>query len=189
MSRTPEENDLVEKCIKQNHHAQKILYDKYFNKMMAICLRYLKSEDDAAEALSNAFLKVFAKIKQYKSEGSLEGWIKKIVINSAIDFVRSNKAYRDKFVPTEEFSSYDSTEESDSSPDSLPDAGSHLSTEQIFELVKELPNATRIVFNLYVIDEFAHKQIAENIGISEGASRWHLSNAKKLLREKINQTK
>lgn len=183
-----DEKDLAEQCQKQNRNAQKILYDRYFKKMMTICLRYLKSEEDALEVLNNSFLKVFSKIKQYKAEGSLEAWIKKIVINSSIDFARSNKSYKDKFIHTSEFSLYSSTEDNENSLDNVPDAGSHLSAEQIFELVKGLPPATRIVFNLYVIDEFSHKQIAENLKISEGTSKWHLSNARKILKEKINLT-
>ncbi len=182
-----DEDGLVEQCKKQNRNAQKILYEQHFNKMMAICLRYLKNEDDAAEVLNNAFLKAFAKIKQYKSEGSLEGWLKRIVINSSIDFVRSNRAYRDKFIYTNEFALYGSSEEDFVSLESFPGAALSLNTQQIFEMVQELPPATRIVFNLYVIDEFTHKQIAVNLKISEGTSKWHLSNARKMLREKINQ--
>lgn len=188
MLNTLDEKSLAEQCQKQDRNAQKILFDKYFKKMMTICLRYLKSEEDALEVLNNAFLKVFSKIYQYKSEGSLEAWIKKIVINSSIDFARSNKSYREKFIHTEDFSAYNSNTEFQNAEDNFLNAGTDLSSEQIFELVKELPPATRVVFNLYVIDEFTHKQIAENLKISEGTSKWHLSNARKILKEKINQT-
>ncbi len=181
-----DEKVLVEQCLKQNRNAQKILYDKYYKTMIAVCVRYLKSEDDAFEVLNKAFLKVFAKLKQYKSEGSLEGWIKRIVIHTAIDSVRSNKAYRNKFILTNEFELYDLPDDENTS-DSLPDNSPALTNEQIFELVKELPPATRIVFNLYVIDDFTHKQISGHLKISEGTSKWHLSNARKLLQEKIKQ--
>ena len=177
---------LLERCRKQDRSAQKILYEMYFQQMMTICLRYLKSEDDAREVLNDAFLKVFSKIEQFKSEGSLAAWIKRIVINSSIDFVRSNKSYRANFIHTNEFNLYGIPEENDG-PDAtstLPD----LSKKEIFSLVENLPPATRIVFNLYVIDEFTHKQIAKNLKISEGTSKWHLSNARKILREKINQS-
>ncbi len=181
-----DEKGLVEQCQKQNRSAQKILYEKYYHKMMAICLRYLKSEEDALEVLNNSFLKVFAKIKQYKSEGSLESWIKRIVINSSIDFVRSNKEYKNKFILTNEFSLYGSQEQETLSSNSFSNIDLHLSKDQLFELIKELPPATRIVFNLYVIDDFTHKQISEQLKISEGTSKWHLSNARKILQEKIN---
>ncbi len=181
------EKELVEQCQKQNRNAQKILYDKYHGKMRAICMRYLKSEEDAFEVLNSAFLKVFSKIKEYKAKGSLEGWIKRIVVNASIDFIRSNKEYKNKFILTNEFSLYASPEEEDLSSFSFSNIDSHLSKDQLFELITELPPATRIVFNLYVIDDFSHKQISEQLKISEGTSKWHLSNARKILREKINQ--
>jgi RNA polymerase sigma-70 factor (ECF subfamily) len=180
------EKALVEQCRDQNRHAQKLLFDKYFGKMMAICLRYLKSEEDAVEALNNAFLKVFAKINQYKSEGSLEGWIKRIVINTSIDFVRGNKLYRANFIQTNEFHLYGEPEDEAALIDEKFNA-LDFSKEEIFQMVEELPPATRVVFNLYVVDEFSHQQISENLKITEGTSKWHLSNARKILKEKINK--
>lgn len=182
-----DEKELLEQCRKQIRNAQKILYDTHFKKMMPICLRYLRNEEDALEVLNNAFLKVFAKINQYKSEGSLEAWIKRIVINSSIDFVRSNKLYRANFIHTSEFHLYGEPGEEDSSTDEGFDGVPDLSKEEIFEMVAELPPATRVVFNLYVIDEFTHRQISRDLKISEGTSKWHLSNARKILKEKINQ--
>lgn len=155
--------------------------------MIAVCLRYLKNREDASEVLNTAFLKVFEKLKQYKSEGSLEGWIKRIVINSSLDFIRSNKAYKNKFVLTDEFSLYGSPEKIDQSAINFSDAELYMSREEIFELISELPPATRIVFNLYVVDDFSHKQVAQQLNISVGTSQWHLSNARKLLKEKINE--
>ncbi|MEO5571407.1 MAG: RNA polymerase sigma factor [Bacteroidia bacterium] len=181
------EKDLVEQCVRHNSNAQTVLYNKYLQKMMAICLRYLKSEEDASEVLNNAFLKVFSKIKQYKSEGSLEGWIKRIVINSSLDFIRSNKEYKNIFILTNEFPSYGSPDETDHAADDFSVAALHLSQEEVFEMVGELPPATRVVFNLYVIDDFAHKEIAQQLNLSVGTSTWHLSNARKLMKEKINQ--
>ena len=115
----------------------------------------------------------------------MEGWIKKIVINTSLDFIRSNKTYRNKFILTAEFPSYDSSEKTDDV--SFSDAEMYLSGEEMFELISALPPATRIVFNLYVVDDFKHKQIAKQLNISTGTSQWHLSNARKLLREKINE--
>jgi RNA polymerase sigma-70 factor (ECF subfamily) len=180
-----DENVLLEQCRKQNRSAQKILYETHFKKMMPVCLRYLKNEHDALEVLNNSFLKVFTKINQYKSEGSLEAWIKRIVINSSIDFVRSNKSYRVNFIHTTEFHQYGEPDEEDISTNEVFDSALNFTREEIFEMVKELPQATRIVFNLYVVDEFTHKKISENLKISEGTSKWHLSNARKILKEKI----
>jgi RNA polymerase sigma factor (sigma-70 family) len=184
VSNIADENVLVEQCRSQSRSAQKNLYELYSGKMLTICLRYLKNEDDAMEVLNNAFMKVFAKITQYKAEGSLEGWIKRIVVNSAIDFVRSNKTYKKKFILTDEFALYGSPREDEIADDFSDEP--FISTEQVFELVKELPPATRIVFNLYVVDEFTHHEIGAQLKISEGTSKWHLSNARKILREKIN---
>jgi RNA polymerase sigma factor (sigma-70 family) len=181
-----DEKALLEQCRQQNRNAQHLLYNTHFNKMRTVCLRYLKSEEDAAEVLNNAFLKVFSKINQYKSEGSLESWIKRIVINSAIDFVRSNKSYRSNFIHTNEFHLYGEPGE-DNSASQLFDQALDFTKEEILEMVAELPPATRIVFNLFIIDEFTHRQISANLKISEGTSKWHLSNARKILKEKIQQ--
>lgn len=182
-----DEGVLLEQCKKQNRGAQKILYDTYFKMMMPVCLRYLKNEEDAMEVLNNAFLKVFSKISQFKSEGSLSSWIKRIVINSSIDFIRSNKSYRSNFVQANEFHLYGEPPDENDAGGREVDTGSDFSQEELFQMVKDLPRATRVVFNLFVIDEFSHKMIAENLKISEGTSKWHLSNARKILKEKINQ--
>lgn len=186
ISNITDEISLVEQCRNQSRTAQKSLYEVYSRRMLTVCLRYLKNEDDAMEVLNNAFLKVFSKITQYKAEGSLEGWIKRIVVNSAIDFVRGNKTYRKKFILTDEFALYGSPEENEPADD-IPEEEPLVTTELVFELVKELPPATRVVFNLYVVDEFKHHEIAERLKISEGTSKWHLSNARKILKEKIMQ--
>ena len=181
-----DEKSLVEQCRKKNRHAQRILFDTYFKKMMPICYRYLKSEADSLEVINNAFLKIFDKIEQYKSEGSLESWIKRIVINSTIDFVRTNKAYKENFIHTNEFDLYgEPWEETDSKE--AHDLPYDFSKDEIFEMVAMLPPATRIVFNLFAIDDFSHKQICEKLNISIGTSKWHLSNARKLLKEKMKQ--
>lgn len=179
-----DEKSLVEQCRKQNRNAQQVLFERYSPKMMTISLRYMKNEADALEVLNTSFLQVFSKLGQYKSEGSLEGWIKRIVINSSIDFIRNSKIYRNTFIHTNEFALDGSRAEDDDSENAF---NLDLSAKQIFELVQELPPATRVVFNLYVIDEFTHQQIAESLKISAGTSKWHLSNARTLLKEKIKQ--
>ena len=153
---------------------------------MPVCLRYLKNEEDTLEVINTAFLKVFHKLHQYKAEGSLESWIKRIVINCTIDFVRSNKAYNDNFIHTNEFHLYGEPREDDDLAEEFEGA-IDLSKEEILDMVSKLPPATRVVFNLYVIDEFSHQQISEKLKISTGTSKWHLSNARKLLKEKLNQ--
>ena len=181
-----DEKRLIEQCRKKDRHAQRILFDTHYKKMMPVCLRYLKSEDDSLEVINNAFLKVFDKLHQYKSEGSLESWIKRIVINCTIDFVRSNKAYKDNFIHTNEFHLYGEPREENDLTEEF-EGNINISKEEILDMVSKLPPATRVVFNLYVIDEFSHQQICEKLKISVGTSKWHLSNARKLLKEKLNQ--
>ena len=180
----PDEAELIKYCIQKDTHAQRTLYERYFKVMLAVCLRYLKNEEDAIEVLNNAFLKVFTRLKQFKSEGSMEGWIKRIVINSAIDYLRRNKTYRNKFILTDIFSNYSLKNDSDNieQDEHLLDK---ITAEEIFELVKELPTATRVVFNLYVIDQHTHVDISKELRISIGTSKWHLSNARKILKAKI----
>jgi RNA polymerase sigma factor (sigma-70 family) len=182
-----DEHRLVDQCLLQNSSAQKALYEKYFPKMMAICMRYFKNNEDAWEVLNTAFLKIFSKLSQYNSEGSLEAWIKKVVINTCLDFIKSKKSYRNKFVLTNEFKSIYTNEDIGAPNTYLNEIGSHLSDEELFELVTELPVASRIVFNMYVIDDFTHKKIADQLNISEGTSKWHLSNARKIMKDKIYQ--
>lgn len=181
-----DEKQLIEQCRKKNRHAQRILFETHYKKMMPVCLRYLKSEDDTLEVINNAFLKIFDKLHQYKSEGSLESWIKRIVINCTIDFVRSNKSYRDNFIHTNEFHLYGEPHEEDYLTEDFEN-NEDISKEEILDMVSKLPPATRVVFNLYVIDDFSHQQICDKLKISIGTSKWHLSNARKLLKEKLIQ--
>ncbi len=178
---------LVEQCRKQNSFAQRFLFDKYYEKMYAVCLRYFRNEEEASDVINRAFLKVFDKIKQYKAEGSLGAWIKRIVINTAIDYIRSNKEYKKRFIAVEEFSLYGFPKENDADNDVFAVMGEHFSKEDLFNFVSDLPPATRAVFNLYAIDEFKHKEIAQQLKISEGTSKWHLANARKLLSERIKK--
>jgi len=180
-----DEHTLIEECLRQNNNAQKILYKKFFPKMIAVSLRYLKNKEDSLEVLNTAFLKVFEKLYQYKSEGSIEGRIKRIVINTSLDFIRSNKTYRNNFILTDEFLAHGSEEPGQNAVD-FSEAELYLSTEEIFELVAELPPATRIVFNLYCVDEHSQTSVAKQLNISTATTQWHLSNGRKLLKEKIN---
>lgn len=181
-----DEQTLLEQCKQQNEAAQKHLFDTYSRKMISVCLRYVKNEDDAQDIINRAFLKVFVKIKQYKAEGSLEAWIKRIVINTAIDFIKSDKSYKKNFIRDSEFKLYGEPNDENDIPDKWWNAASSLSLEQLFQMIKELPPATRLVFNLYVLDEYTHKEITKRINISIGTSKWHLFNARKILKENIN---
>lgn len=179
------EATLIEACRKKERHAQQTLFNLYHKKMMTICIRYLKHEEEALEVLHDAFMKIFDKISQFKPETYLELWIRRIVINTVIDYIRKNKNYKKNFISTDEFKEYGNPVENNDDITEFWEKASAIPSEKILQLINELPPATKIVFNMYAIDEFTHKQIAQELNISENTSKWHLSNARKLLKEEI----
>jgi RNA polymerase sigma factor (sigma-70 family) len=171
------EDELIKGCLRRDRNAQKLLYDTYSSKMYGLCYRYVKDVMEAEDILVTAFMKVFDKIGQFKSEGSFEGWIRRIVVNEALTYLRR---HRSMYLETE-------LEQADREPDynSLSD---HLETEDLLKMIQELPTGYRIVFNLYAIDGYSHKEIAEQLGISENTSKSQLSRARTYL-QKILQDK
>lgn len=179
---------LVAACKKKDPAAQKCLFDQYQRKVMTLCLRYLKDKEKALELMNEIFMKIFSKIHLYKEEINFEGWMMRVAANTVIDYVRKDKQYRQQFITTDDFSFYgypDESEEGDISE--WWERALEIPSAVLFEMIYNLPPATRIVFNLYVIEGFSHKEITRRMGISEGTSKWHLSNARKLLKEKIRQ--
>ena len=176
MTQHPADIELINGCINNNRKAQEQLYARFYGPMASICLRYTKNEDDAIEVLHNGFLKVYKNIHTYDmSKASLYTWIRKIVVNSAIDFIRQ----RNRFAVVE----LEKAEE----PGIDADAVQRLSAQELLKLVQQLSPATQTVFNLYVIEGYNHREIANLIGISEGTSKWHLSEARRQL-QKLLQT-
>jgi RNA polymerase sigma factor (sigma-70 family) len=164
--------ELISGCINNSRQAQEQLYKRFYGPMASICLRYTKNEEDAIEVLHNGFLKVFKNIHTYDmTRASLYTWIRTIVINSAIDFIRK----RDKFSKIE----LDKAEE----PGIDADAVQRMSAQELLQLVQQLSPATQTVFNLYVVEGYNHREIANLLGISEGTSKWHLSEARKRLQQ------
>jgi RNA polymerase sigma factor (sigma-70 family) len=166
------ENELIKGCLKRENSAQKQLYDTYSAKMYGLCYRYVKDSMEAEDILVTAFTKVFDKIEQFKNEGSFEGWIRRIVVNEALTYLRRN---RSMYLETE-------LEQADREPnyDSLSD---HLEAEDLMKMIQALPTGYRIVFNLYAIDGYSHKEIGEQLGISENTSKSQLSRARTYLQK------
>ena len=164
------EDELIKGCLRRDPSAQKLLYDTYSSKMYGLCYRYVKDSMEAEDVLVTAFMKVFDKIQQFKSEGSFEGWIRRIVVNEALTYLRR---HRSMYLETE-------LEQADREPDynALSD---HLEAEDLLKMIQELPTGYRIVFNLYAIDGYSHKEIAEQLGISENTSKSQLSRARTYL--------
>jgi len=164
---------LVKACAGNERSAQETLYRAFYAQMLRICSRYLKTKDLAQEALNEGFLKVFQNIKTFDDQkGELGAWICTIMIRTAIDHNRKEM----KFL-TEAYDDQDA-EEFFIDPDIL----SKLYAEDLLKNIRQLPDATRVIFNLSVIDGYSHKEISEQLQITESTSRWHLSEAKKKLR-------
>lgn len=166
------EQELIQGCRRGDRAAQKRLYDTFSPKMYALCCRYVKDSMEAEDVLVTAFTKILDKINQYKSEGSFEGWIRRVVVNEALTWLRRN---RNMYLELE-------LEAADYEPDykSLSD---HLEAEDLMTMINELPSGYRIVFNLYAIDGYSHKEIADQLGISENTSKSQLSRARAYLQK------
>ena len=164
------ETDLIRALKKGDRIAQTKCYREYGGKMFTVALRYTSSKEDAKEIINSAFLKVFKSIKSYKAKGSFEGWIRTIVKRASIDHCRK---FVYKNVPTHEILDMDATV--------YNDAINQLRAEDFLLLIGKLPKASRTVFNLFAIDGYSHREICRELQISEGTSKWHLSNARKIL--------
>ncbi|MFV0247573.1 MAG: RNA polymerase sigma factor [Tenacibaculum sp.] len=164
---------IIQQCCQQNPKAQAKVYQLYSDKLFALCLKYSKSYEDAQDTLQDSFLSVFKKIEQYKYKGSFEGWIKRIVINTALKKYKQN--YQLQLVNHEEIEDIED----------LYYQESELSIDFLLSCIQGLPDRYRLVFNLYVLDKFSHKEIAEMLQISEGTSKSNLSRARLILKEKI----
>jgi len=174
MKYTPQSTDadLILGCKQKDRLAQKYLYQRYFGKMLGICMRYANGKEEAIEILNMAFMKVFESLDQYKATGAFGGWIARIVFNTSIDFVRKNTTYKKVM---------DYNTERDASINE--EAVDNLAVEDLYKTIQKLPPARRTVFCMYVIDGYKHKEIAEQLNISVGTSKWHLSSARKELQE------
>jgi RNA polymerase sigma factor (sigma-70 family) len=169
---------LIDRCIEGDRLAQKEVYEKFFGRMYVVARRYVNDHEETLEIVNFSFLKVFKKLRKFGFKGSFEGWIMKIVVNTALDHIRSNKKYKEQIRHEEDFEhTYDI--EVDHKDDE------NIDKDKIYSMIAELPPMTRAVFNLYAIDGFSHKEIAEKLEISVGTSKWHLSAARKNLQEKL----
>lgn len=168
---------IIEGCKHGNRVYQEKLYKMMYPKMMSMVKRYTNVHQYhlAEEILNNGFLKVFQKIDTYKFEGSFEGWVRRVIYHSIFDYVRQNMKYNEKVVFVEKDQVIDS------------DLTSNLNYKELLNLIQELPDNTRAVFNMYVMEGLAHKEISEAIGMSIGTSKWHLFEARRLLKIKIEQ--
>jgi RNA polymerase sigma factor (sigma-70 family) len=167
-------DSLLEGCRKGDRKAQESLYKTLASRMMGVCMRYAKDSYEAEDVLQMGFVKVFQKVSEFRGEGSFEGWIRRIMVNTAIESYRKNLRNLN-LVDIDEV--YDQ-------PQSTFDM-SGLELKDLLKLVQKLSNGYRLVFNMYVIEGYSHKEIAGQLGITEGASKSQLSRARAILKEKI----
>ncbi|HXS37652.1 MAG TPA: RNA polymerase sigma factor [Flavipsychrobacter sp.] len=172
---TSELEELIQGCIRNERSAQERLYKLFYPKMMAMVRRYIDHNMQAEEVLNNGYLRAFQKIQQYTFQGSFEGWLRKIVFHAVSDYVKQNIRYSEKVVLVEKDQFVHK------------DHADRLYYNQLLQLVQTLPDATRAVFNMYVLEGFSHKEISKMLNISEGTSKWHLSEGRRLLKDKIEK--
>lgn len=172
------DEELAKGCQKGDPKAQKQLFDRMSSRMLGVCARYADSVEEAEDILQEGFIKVFRRIESYTGQGSLEGWVRKVMVNTALDHLRKNRAFRH--------------------PVDLDTVQIELATEEyviesmnakdLLKLIRSLPKGFRTVFNLYAIEGYAHKEIAEQLGITESTSKSQYSRAKVHLQKLIEQT-
>jgi RNA polymerase sigma factor (sigma-70 family) len=164
--------ELIRGCIVNDRKAQEQLYKQFHGPMASICMRYTRNEHDAIEVLHSGYLKVFKNIERFDpAKASLYTWIRTIMVNTAIDFLRQKSRW---------YISHGELERVETGGID-PEAVQRLSVQELLKLVQQLPPATQAVFNLYVIDGYTHKEIGSLLGISDGTSKWHLSEARRLM--------
>lgn len=166
--------ELAKLCASGDKKAQERLYRLFYGRMLPVCMRYAKDTEVAKDLLQDSFIKIFNKIKGYDGAGSLEGWIRRIVVNNAIDEFRKKKRDFVLLESIEEVGEFDVEEDDEASE-------FEFKASQVIEALQELTPAYRAIFNMYVFEEMTHKEIAEKLGISAETSKWHVKQAKKIL--------
>ncbi|MFN5222891.1 MAG: RNA polymerase sigma factor [Bacteroidota bacterium] len=168
------EQELIEGCIRNQPAAQELLFKTFSGKMLAVCCRYTVNKAEAEDLLQDGFIKVFSKIELFRNQGSLEGWIKRIMVNTALDALRRNKKLQIN----------DLTEDSEIPHTGLK-PGDQLQARDLMMMIQSLPNGFRTVFNLYAVEGYSHKEIGQLLGISENTSKSQYSRARAQLQKML----
>ena len=168
------EEQLVLKCLEKDALAQKQLFEYYSRRMMGVCLRYSKDMEEAQDVLQMGFIKVFEKLEMYNQKGSLEGWIRKIIVNTALDNIRKNK----KLLNNVDLEKVDYQLENHHET-----AVEAMSAQDLLKVIQSMPTGFRTVFNMYVIEGYSHKEIAEELNITVSTSKSQFSRARSYLQK------
>ncbi len=169
------ETELVRACLSNDRKAQRLLYERYVSRMYSVCCRYIGDRDAAADVLQDGFVTVFGKLGSYSGEGSLEGWMRKVFVNQALMRLRKNDVLKNA----------DDISEMKTNVPFQDDVLDNLNAEDLMNLISSMPAGFRTVFNLRVVEGFSHQEIAQKLGIAEGASRSQLSRARVWLKEHL----
>lgn len=167
---------IISDCVAGNRKAQARLYHQFAPKMFGVCLRYAKDSTEAEDNLQEGFIRVFTNLKSFRHDGSLEGWIRRIMVNVSLEKIR--KQYL--LYPVEDVSVYDSVNFSD-------DVIAKMSADELLQLIRELPPRYQLVFNLYVFEGMTHQEIAKEMEINEGTSKSNLARAREILKKKVHE--
>ncbi|HRB05582.1 MAG TPA: RNA polymerase sigma factor [Niabella sp.] len=173
---TLSESDLIAGCLEEDRRMQEEMYRRFSPKMYAVCLRYASNSDEAQDILQDGFIKVFRKLDSFRGEGSFEGWIRRIFVNTAIEYFRRKKY----LLPVTE-------KEENTIEGKYISALDDLAERDVLELITKLSPGYRTVFNMYVVEGYSHREIGEMLGISEGTSKSQLSRAKALLQDMVRK--
>jgi len=168
-------HELIDRCRQGQRKAQELLYKQFAGKMLGVCMRYATDRMEAEDMLQNGFIKVFQKMADYRGDGSFEGWVRRIMVHSSIEYYRKHHKMMQII----------DIEDAGQEPSVNPVAASNLDAKVLLGLIQQLAPGYRIVFNLYALEGYAHKEIAAIVGISEGASKSQLSRARTILKEQI----
>lgn len=166
-----DERQLVKSCLKGKPAAQKQLYEQFAKTMLAVCYRYTKSLKDAEDVLQEGFVRVFNGLHQYKFEGELGAWVHRIMVNTALNFLKKNRKYRDEmFFPEQPLH-----------PVTDDNPVVHIQAKELADLIRQLPQGYQTIFNLYAVEGYSHVEIGEMLGITDGTSRSQYARARSLL--------
>ena len=168
---------LVKKCIEGDSQAQRMLFEKFAPKMLGVCMRYAKNTEQAEDVLQDGFIKVFTKLSHYSGNGSLEGWIRRIIVNTALDDIRKNVKFQDRV----------SVDDVDYKLDTNSHILEGLMAEDLMKLINEMPSGYKVVFNMFAIEGYSHKEIAMQLNISENTSKSQYSRARAYLKVKLEE--
>ena len=172
-----DDTSLVNECLKGNSRAQKALFDKFAPKMLSVCLRYMKNPEKAEDALQDGFIKVFTNLLNFNNSGVLEGWIRRIIVNTCLDELKKNKKLLLNI----------SVEEVEYKLESNDFVQEQMMADDLMKLIQNMPEGYRVVFNMFAIEGYAHQEIATQLGISESTSKSQYLRARAYLKNRIDK--